>query len=68
MEDWRIKDNKIICYNLQHKLTPFKVEWKDIDRAVDRIKKKNKCDELEATIILKKELKLKVAEHESKKK
>ena len=62
MEDWRIKDNKIICYNLQNKLTPYKVEWKSIEDAVARIKKKNKCDELEATIILKKELKQKVAE------
>ena len=66
MVDWRIKDNKIICYNLCNKLMPFTVGMKDIEKAVDIVKKQNECDDLEATIIMKKKLKQKVAEHESK--
>lgn len=64
MEDWRIKDNKIICYNLLHKLRPFKVGEGEVERAVKKIQEENKCSEFEATDIYKKQLKQKVAEYE----
>lgn len=55
--NWKIKDNKIICYNLYHKLHPFEAEMRIIEREVKRIRKKNKCSELEATEVYKTELK-----------
>lgn len=56
MEDWRIKDTKIICYNLQNKITPYKAEMEAIVRRARAIRRKEKCDELTAYRILRKQL------------
>lgn len=56
MEDWLIKDYKIRCYNLQNRLTPLKANIKNIERQAKQIRKKEKCDELTALKILKKQL------------
>jgi hypothetical protein len=61
MQDWRIKDTKIICYNLQNKITPYKAEMEAIERRARAIMKKEKCDELTAYKILKKQLEIEVA-------
>jgi hypothetical protein len=56
MQDWRIKDTAIICYNLQNKITPYEAEMEAIARRARAIRKKEKCDELTAYRILRKQL------------
>lgn len=53
MDDWRIKDYQIRCYNLQHKLTPFKVCETRLKKQMRSIRKEKKCSELCAWKILK---------------
>lgn len=56
MTDWRIKDYKTICFNLQNKLTPYEAsEWK-LAKKMRAIQKEKKCDELTAWKILKSRL------------
>lgn len=57
MEDWRIKDNKIICYNLYNKIHPYEAREVEIEERIRRIRKRYRCSELQATIIYKAELK-----------
>lgn len=62
MTDWRIKDYKIRCYNLQNRIKPFSADMETIEKSAKVIRKKNKCDELTALKILKKQLEEKLAE------
>ncbi len=56
MEDWRIKDYKTRCFNLQNRITPFSADMETIEKTAKAIRKKNKCDELTALKTLKKQL------------
>lgn len=56
-----IQDYKVRCYNLQHRLTPFKADMVTIEKSAKVIQKKKKCDELTALKILKKQLEEKLA-------
>lgn len=62
MENWLIKDYKIRCQNLQNKITPYKVNMQALIKRADKIKKKEKSDDLTAWKILKKQLENEVAE------
>lgn len=62
MEDWRIKDYKARCFNLQNSITPFKANMETIEKTAKAIRKKNKCDELTALKLLKKQLEEKLAQ------
>lgn len=66
MEDWRIKDYKIICYNLQNQLTPFKANMETIEKSAKAIRKKSKCNELTALKLLRKQLEEKLTEKSHK--
>lgn len=66
MEDWRIKDYEILCFNLQNRLTPFKAEMVVIKKSAKAIQKKRKCDKLTALKILKKQLEDKIAKKSRK--
>lgn len=57
-----INDYRIRCYNLQNKLTPFKADMFSIERRANKIKRKEKCDDLTAYKLLKKQLEKEVAE------
>lgn len=62
MENGLIKDYKIRCYNLQNKLTPFAANMPSIEKRANKIKRKEKCDDLTALKLLKKQLEKEVAE------
>jgi hypothetical protein len=66
MDDWRIKDYKTRCYNLQNQITPYKADMITIEKTAKAIRKKNKCDELTALRILKKQLEEKLAKKSRK--
>lgn len=61
MVDWRIKDYKTRCYNLQNRIKPFSADMETIEKSAKVIRKKNKCDELTALKVLKKRLEEKLA-------
>lgn len=65
MEDWKLKDYKTLCYNLQNKVTPFEASETKINRRARTIQKEYKCDELTAYILLKKQLEKELAEKRS---
>lgn len=65
MEDWKLKDYKTLCYNLQNKVTPFEASEVKINKQAQAIRKKYKCDEMTAYIILKKQLEKELAEKRS---
>lgn len=60
--DWLIEDYKARCHNLQNKITPYKVKFGQITRRVKAIRKAQKCDELTAYEILKRQLEKELAE------
>lgn len=60
--NWLIEDYKIRCHNLQNKITPHKVKFGQITRRVTAIRKAQKCDELTAYEILKRQLEKELAE------
>lgn len=62
MEDWRIKDYLIRCYNLQNKITPLNASLNSIKRQATKIAKTEKCDKLTALKLLKKQLESELAE------
>lgn len=62
MENGLINDYKIRCHNLQNKLTPFKVKMDALEKRAEKIKRKDKCDDLTAWRTLKKQLEKEVAE------
>lgn len=66
MEDWRINDYKIRCYNLQNKLTPYEADMIEIDKRAKRIRRSRKCGMLTALTILKKRLEKEVAKKSGK--
>ena len=66
MEDWRIKDYKIRCFNLQNRIKPFSANTETIEKSAKVIRKKNKCDELTALKILKKRLEEQLAKKSRK--
>ena len=61
MEDWRLKDYKDRCYNLQNRLTPNKATMPKIEKEMQVIQRSHKCDELTALTILKERLEKEVA-------
>lgn len=62
MENGLINDYKIRCHNLQNKLTPFKVNMDALTKRAEKIKRKEKCNDLTAWRTLKKQLEKEVAE------
>ena len=56
MENILVRDYKIRCYNLQNKITPYEAEMTQIERLATKIMRENKCDDLTAYKILKKQL------------
>ena len=65
MEDWKLKDFKTLCFNLQNKVTPFEASETKINRRARAIQKEYKCDELTSYILLKKHLEKELAEKRS---
>lgn len=65
MTDWKLKDFKIVCYNLQNKITPFEASETELCKRATKIRKEYKCDELTAYILLKKQLEKELAEKRS---
>lgn len=61
MEDWKLKDFKTLCYNLQNKVTPYEASEVKINKQAQAIRKKYKCDEMTAYIILKNQLEKELA-------
>ena len=62
MENALLKDYKIRCYNLQNKITPYKVNESALVKQARKIQRKENCDDLTAWKILKKRLEKRVAE------
>lgn len=57
-----IRDYKIRCHNLQNKITPYEVNDFALTKRAEKIKRKEKCDDLTAWRTLKKQLEKEVAE------
>lgn len=53
MADWRIKDYRLRCYNIQNRLTPYSADEAKLVSQMKKIRKEKKCDELTAWKILK---------------
>lgn len=66
MEDWRIKDNKIVCYNYYNKICRLSGEKvlrekglsALINKEIKRIQKRDKCDEYTASETYKRKLRV----------
>lgn len=56
MTDWKLKDIKIVCYNLQNKITPFAASESELCKRATKICKEYKCDEYTAYVLLKRHL------------
>lgn len=68
--DWKLKDNKIVCYNYYNKIRRLSGEKvlrekglsALINKEIKRIQKREKCDEYTASEIYKRELRAKLRE------
>lgn len=56
MRDWKIDDIKIVCYNLQNKITPFEAKEQVLEQQARDIRKEMKCDEFTAWQVLRNRL------------
>lgn len=62
MENGLVNDYKIRCYNLQNKITPYVARMDKLEKRAEKIKRKEKCNDLTAWRTLKKQLEKEVAE------
>ena len=62
MCEWLIKDYQTMCYNLQNKITPYKVREHELVKKMKEIKKEFDCDDLTAWGVLKTRLESQLAE------
>lgn len=62
MCEWLIKDYQTMCYNLQNKITPYKVREHELVKRMKKIREELQTDELTAWGVLKTRLENQLAE------